>query len=32
MASTAKTIEELATRAYPYGFVSDVESDSTPPA
>ena len=31
MASTAKTIEELATRAYPYGFVSDVESDSTPP-
>jgi Fe-S cluster assembly protein SufB len=31
MASRAKTIEELATRAYPYGFVSDVESDSTPP-
>jgi Fe-S cluster assembly protein SufB len=31
MASTAKTIEDLATRAYPYGFVSDVESDSTPP-
>jgi Fe-S cluster assembly protein SufB len=31
MASTSKTIEELATRAYPYGFVSDVESDSTPP-
>ena len=31
MASTAKTIEELATRAYPYGFVTDVEADSTPP-
>jgi Fe-S cluster assembly protein SufB len=31
MASAAKTIEELANRAYPYGFITDIDSDSTPP-
>jgi Fe-S cluster assembly protein SufB len=31
MATTAKTIEELANLAYPYGFVTAIESDSTPP-
>src|SRR6266536_1502595 len=33
MSSTGsqKIIEEFANRAYPYGFVSAVESDSTPP-
>jgi Fe-S cluster assembly protein SufB len=29
--STAKIIEELTNRPYPYGFVSAVEADSTPP-
>jgi Fe-S cluster assembly protein SufB len=29
--STAKIIEELTNRTYPYGFVSAVEADSTPP-
>jgi len=31
MSSTAKIIEELTNRTYPYGFVSAVEADSTPP-
>jgi Fe-S cluster assembly protein SufB len=31
MANTAKTIEALANRAYPYGFVTAIASDSTPP-
>jgi Fe-S cluster assembly protein SufB len=31
MSTMAKTIEELANRAYPYGFVTAVESESTPP-
>jgi Fe-S cluster assembly protein SufB len=31
MNMTAKTIEELTTRAYPYGFVTAIESDTTPP-
>ncbi len=32
MASTAKkTIEELANQAYPYGFITAIDSDSTPP-
>jgi Fe-S cluster assembly protein SufB len=31
MASTAKKIEELANRAYPYGFITEIDSDSTPP-
>ena len=31
MASTTKKIEELANRPYPYGFITDIESDSTPP-
>ena len=31
MNMTAKTIEELTTRAYPYGFVTAIESDPTPP-
>lgn len=31
MASTAKKIEELTNRAYPYGFITDIDSDSTPP-
>ena len=30
MASTAKKIEELANRVYPYGFVTDIDSDSIP--
>jgi len=30
MASTAKKIEELANRAYPYGFITEIDSDSTP--
>src|SRR6266545_3599541 len=30
MTSTAKIIEELTNRAYPYGFVSAVDADSTP--
>ena len=31
MSGSARTIEELANRSYPYGFVSAVEADSTPP-
>ena len=31
MSRTAKTIEEFTNRAYPYGFVTAVESESTPP-
>jgi Fe-S cluster assembly protein SufB len=31
MASSAKKIEELASRAYPYGFITAIDSDSTPP-
>jgi Fe-S cluster assembly protein SufB len=31
MASNAKTIEELANRMYPYGFITAIDSDSTPP-
>ena len=31
MSRTEKIIEELTNRAYPYGFVSAVEADSTPP-
>jgi len=31
MSSTVKIIEELTNRTYPYGFVSAVEADSTPP-
>jgi Fe-S cluster assembly protein SufB len=32
LASTAKkTIEELANQAYPYGFITAIDSDSTPP-
>jgi Fe-S cluster assembly protein SufB len=31
MNMTAKTIEELTTRSYPYGFVTAIESDTTPP-
>jgi Fe-S cluster assembly protein SufB len=31
MVSTAKKIEELANRAYPYGFITEIDSDSTPP-
>jgi Fe-S cluster assembly protein SufB len=31
MSRTAKTIADLTDRAYPYGFVTAVESDSTPP-
>jgi Fe-S cluster assembly protein SufB len=30
VASTAKKIEELANRVYPYGFVTDIDSDSIP--
>src|SRR5215470_3721545 len=28
---TAQQVEEVAERAYPYGFVTAVESESTPP-
>jgi Fe-S cluster assembly protein SufB len=31
MSESTRTIEALASRAYPYGFVSAVEADSTPP-
>jgi Fe-S cluster assembly protein SufB len=31
MSETAKTIEEFTNRAYPYGFVTPIESDSAPP-
>jgi Fe-S cluster assembly protein SufB len=31
MVSTAKRIEELANRPYPYGFITAIDSDSTPP-
>ncbi len=31
MSTTARTIEAVTNRAYPYGFVSAVESDSIPP-
>jgi Fe-S cluster assembly protein SufB len=31
LSTSAKAIEEAANRAYPYGFVSAVESESTPP-
>jgi Fe-S cluster assembly protein SufB len=31
LSNTAKTITEFTNRAYPYGFVSAVESDTTPP-
>ena len=31
MSATAKTIEDIANRAYPYGFVTAVESDALPP-
>src|SRR6266481_5060228 len=31
MARTAKTIEELANQAYPYGFITAIDSDTTPP-
>jgi Fe-S cluster assembly protein SufB len=31
MSKAAKTIQELTDRGYPYGFVTAVESDSTPP-
>jgi Fe-S cluster assembly protein SufB len=31
MSSRARAIEELANQAYPYGFVTAIESDSTPP-
>jgi Fe-S cluster assembly protein SufB len=31
MSRTEKIIEELTNRVYPYGFVSAVEADSTPP-
>src|SRR5262249_59400241 len=31
MSETTRAIEELASREYPYGFVTPVESDSAPP-
>jgi len=31
MSDTQRTIEELAQRAYPYGFVTAVETDAAPP-
>src|SRR5262245_56806591 len=31
MADTAKTLEALANREYPYGFVTEVEADTIPP-
>jgi len=31
MSKTTQKIEELAQRAYPYGFVTAIESESTPP-
>ena len=31
MSRTAQKIEEIAQRAYPYGFVTAIESESTPP-
>ncbi len=31
MSKTTRTIEELASRAYPYGFVTAMETDATPP-
>ena len=31
MSTSAKTIEEVTNRAYPYGFVTPIESESTPP-
>src|SRR5712691_3551863 len=31
MGKTAQKIEELSQRAYPYGFVTAIESESTPP-
>src|SRR5262249_25269661 len=31
LSTSAKTIEEVTNRAYPYGFVTPIESESTPP-
>src|SRR5215510_12310171 len=31
MSETARKLEEIARREYPYGFVTDVESDAIPP-
>ena len=31
MSTETKTIEELATQEYKYGFVTDVEADAVPP-
>jgi Fe-S cluster assembly protein SufB len=31
MSTSTETIEELATREYKYGFVTDVEAEEVPP-